>query len=127
MSEPQRASISRPPVHRITLTQLAVLIPSVVALWLAWPAPAKALLAGVMIEVLGRAYFAFYAFRFIGAQQTRQMIKAFRRGELGKFVLVAVLFGCVFAADRSLQPLMVFVGYFVSWLLGTLLGMRMLK
>lgn len=127
MSEPQRASIPRPPIHRITLTQLAVLMPSVVVLWLVWPATAKAVLAGAMIEILGRAYFGFYAFRFIGAQQSRQMMRAFRQGELGKFVLVAVLFGGIFAADKSLQPLMVFAGYFAAWLLGTFASMRLLR
>jgi len=42
-------------------------------------------------------------------------------------MLVALLFGGVFAADRSLHPLAVFAGYLAEWLLGTLLGMRLLK
>lgn len=127
VSEPQRASITRPPIYRITLVQLAVLVPSVVVLWLFWPALAIAVLAGAVIEILARAYFGFYAFRFIGAQQMRQVMRSFRRGELGKFMLVAVLFGGLFAADRNLHPLAVFVGYFGAWLLGTLLSMRLLK
>ena len=127
MSEPKCASIPRPPIYRITVAQLVVMIPPVAALWLAWPALAKAVLAGAMIEILARAYFGFYAFRFIGAQQMRQVMRSFRRGELGKFMLVAVLFGGLFAADKSLHPLAVFAGYFTAWLLGTLLSMRLLK
>ncbi|HQQ73539.1 MAG TPA: hypothetical protein PK031_00135, partial [Pseudomonadales bacterium] len=61
------------------------------------------------------------------ARQIRQVMRSLRRGELGKFMLVAVLFGGLFAADKSLQPLIVFAGYFAAWLLGTLLSMRLLK
>ena len=127
VSELPRTSIPRPPVHRITIVQLAVLTPVVVFLWMAWPVVAKAMLAGAVIEILARAYFNFYAFRFIGAQHTRQIMRSFRQGELGKFMLVAVLFGGLFAADKSLHPLVVFVGYFAAWLLGTFLSMRLLR
>lgn len=127
MSEPQRASITRPPIYRITLAQLVVLLPSVVVLWLFWPAWAIAMLAGAVIEILARAYFGFYAFRFTGAQQMHQVMRSLRRGELGKFMLVAVLFGGLFAVGKNLHPLAVFTGYFGAWLLGTLLSMRLLK
>ncbi len=127
MSEPKCASIPRPPVYRITVAQLVVLTPPVAALWLAWPALAKAVLAGAIIEILARAYFGFYAFRFIGALQVRQVMRSFRRGELGKFMLVAVLFGALFAADKNLHPLAIFTGYFAAWLLGTVLSMRLLR
>lgn len=127
VSEPARASIPRPPVYRITLAQLAVFLPLAAVAWFVRPMWAKAFLAGAVIEILARAYFGFYAFRFIGARQIRQVMRSFRRGELGKFMLVAVLFGGLFAADKSLQPLIVFAGYFAAWLLGTLLSMRLLK
>ncbi len=127
MGESQRASIPRPPIYRITLVQLATFVPLVLALWFAWPVLAKAVLAGAIIEMLGRAYFGFYAFRCIGARQMRQVMQSFRRGELGKFMLVAILFGGLFAADKNLHPIAVFTGYFAAWLLGTVLSMRMLK
>lgn len=127
VSEPQRASIPRPPIYRITLVQLVVLVPSVLALRLFWPAWAISVLAGAMIEILARAYFGFYAFRFIGAQHMRQVMRSFRRGELGKFMLVAVLFGSLFAVGKDLHPLAVFTGYFAAWLLGVILSMRLLK
>lgn len=127
MSEPQRASIPRPPVYRITLVQLAVLIPSVLVLWLLKPMWAKAALAGAMIEILARAYFGFYVFRYIGARQMRLVVRSLRRAELGKFLLVAVLFGGLFAANKGLQPLPVFAGYLTAWLLGVVLSVRMLR
>jgi ATP synthase protein I len=88
---------------------------------------AEAALAGAMIELLGRAYFAFFAFRFTGALQMQHVVNAFRRGELGKFMLVVILFGALFSLKPGLSPVAVFVGYIASWLLGTLLGMRLLK
>ena len=127
MGDQPRASIVRPPVHRITGGQLLVLAPLLVVLvWLA-PVWGLSAAAGVMIEVSGRAYFAFYAFRFAGARQMRDVMRSFRRGELGKFMLVTLLFGAVFALWREAQPVAVFVGYFLAWLLGTVLGMRWLK
>ncbi|HQQ63398.1 MAG TPA: ATP synthase subunit I [Pseudomonadales bacterium] len=127
MSERQRTTIPRPPVHRIAIVQLLVAIIAFCALWFFMPAIAVAVLAGAMIELLGRAYFAFFAFRFAGAQQMRLVVNAFRRGESGKFVLVVVLFGALFSLKPGLSPVAVFVGYLASWLLGTLLGMRLVK
>ena len=127
MSELQRASIPRPPVYRITLVQLVVLVPPVLVLWFFKPMWAKAVLAGAMIEILARAYFGFYAFRYMGAQQMRLVVRSLRRGELGKFLLVAVLFGGLFVANKGLQPLPVFAGYLTAWLLGVVLSMRMLR
>lgn len=127
MSERQRPTIAKPPVHRIAVAQLIALMPPLGVLWLFQPLQAKAAMAGVMIELSARAYFAFYAFRFTGAQQMRQVVRSFRRGELGKFMLVVVLFGALFALNKAIPPIAVFTGYFISWLLGTLLSMRMLR
>lgn len=127
MSERQRTTIFRPPVHRIAIVQLLAAIAVFCGLWLVKPLFAEAALAGAMIELLGRAYFAFFAFRFAGAQQMRLVVNAFRRGELGKFVLAAVLFGALFSLKPDVPPVAVFVGYIASWLLGTWLGMRLLK
>ena len=127
MSERHRTSIPRPPIYRITLVQLGVLLPPVVALWFVWPSLAKAVFAGAVIEIVARAYFGFYAFRFIGARHMRQVMRSFRRGELGKFVLVAVLFGVLFAANKNFNPIAVFVGYLAAWLLGAWSSMRLLS
>lgn len=127
MGEQLRASIPRPPVYRITLVQLLVLAPILAVVALCWPGLARAALAGALIEILARAYFGFYAFRYIGARQMRQIVRSFRRGELGKFMLVAVLFGGLFAIDSSLQPLAVFAGYMAASLLGVVSSVRLLR
>lgn len=127
MSEQQRAGIPRPPIYRITLAQIVALLLAVLLVWLVWPAYAGAMLAGGAIEITARAYFSFYAFRYMGAGQIRQVVRSFRRGELGKFMLVAVLFGGIFMLDLELAPVAVFAGYLWAWLSGTLLGMRLLR
>jgi ATP synthase protein I len=127
MGELRHASIPRPPIHRIILAQVIALVPPLLLLWWAWPRFASAFLAGAIIEVLGRAYFSFYAFRYVGARQMREVVRSFRRGEMGKFILVAVLFGLLFALFRHLPPVAVFAGYLLAWLFGTVLGMRLFR
>lgn len=127
MGEQSHASIPRPPVCRITLVQLFVIVPLLALAALFSPRLAVAALAGALIEILARAYFGFYAFRYTGARQMRQVVRSFRRGELGKFMLVAILFGAVFAIDSGLQPLAVFAGYMAASLLGVVLSMRLLR
>lgn len=124
----QRTSIPGPPIYRIALVQFAVLaLIAFVALVLVGTAWAISVFAGAMIEALPRLYFGYCAFRYRGARQIRQVAQSFRRGELGKFVLVAVMFGGLFVGYRSVVPEAVFAGYVVSWLLGMVLSARWLR
>jgi ATP synthase protein I len=127
MSMQHRVTIPRPPVYRIMISQLLVLAPVIGILWALWPSVVFAVLAGAMIEILARTYFGYYAFRYIGAQQMHQVVSSFKRGELGKFVIVAVLFGALFSLNKGQPPAAVFTGYLVSSLFGAILSMRLLK
>ena len=127
MNRPQHEGIPAPPIFRIALIQMAMLALVVAVVWLVWPGNVAAVFWGGMTEALPRLYFGLYAFRFRGASQIRQIAQSFRRGELGKFVLVAMMFGGLFALDRSIAPAAVFAGYAASWLLGTVLGARWLR
>jgi len=53
-------------------------------------------LTGGWIATIANAYFALQASRFSGAAASPRMIRAFYRGEAGKFVIVAVLFVAAF-------------------------------
>lgn len=127
VNKAQHTGIPRPPVYRITLVQTVVLAVVAALLWLAWPAGAFALFWGGMIEVLPRLYFGIYAFRFVGASQMRQVMASLRRGQIGKFILVVIMFSGLFAFDKSIAPAAVFLGYLVSWLLGMVLSARWLR
>lgn len=127
MSSEAAGTIKKPLMYRVTMAQLITLLPFVLGLYVVWPEKGLSALAGVLIEAAGRAYFGFYAFRYIGAQRVALVLSSFKRGELGKFVLVVVMFGCLFFGLPHVDPLMLFAGYLVSWLLGTVLSIRVLR
>ncbi len=119
------AELARPPVHRITLAQLATLLILCLAL-LAYDAViAWSLAAGGLIAIIPQAYFAHLAFRWRGAQSARAMARSSYAGEIGKFLLSVAGFAVVFATVRPIDGLSVFIGYLVmlaiqitgSWLL----------
>lgn len=106
-----KATIKSPPVARIALVQLMVLL--VVALAslpvdrvLCW-----SLLIGGVIQVGPQAYFTRQTFRYMGARQTPKIIRAIYRGEAGKLLLTVVLFGLTFSYVSPVSIPGVFLGY----------------
>lgn len=78
---------------------------------------AVAVLAGGWIATLGNLYFAVQAFRFSGARASRDMVRAFYRGEAGKFVIVMLLFIATFRlmeGVRETAPYL-FVAFFLVY------------
>ncbi len=121
------AEIARPPVHRITLVQLALLV-SLSLLLLAFDkVVAYSVLSGGLIAIVPQAYFAVLAFRWRGARSARAMAQSSYAGEVGKFLLSVAGFALVFAVLRPIDGAAVFVGYLAmlfiqitgSWLLLT--------
>ena len=121
------AEIARPPVHRITLVQLA-LISSLSLFLLAFDRVfAYSVLSGGLIAIVPQAYFAVLAFRWRGARFARAVAQSSYAGELGKFLLSIAGFALVFAVLRPIDGPAVFVGYLAmlfiqitgSWLLLT--------
>ncbi len=108
------AEIARPPVHRITLAQVAVLVPICLVIYqVSDEVRAYSVLCGGLIAVLPQAFFALRAFRFRGAQSARAMARSGYAGEVGKFLLAAAGFALVFAGIRPIDGLAVFTGYLV--------------
>ncbi len=119
------AEIARPPVHRITLAQLATLT-LLCLLMLAYDqVVAWSLAAGGLIAIVPQAYFARLAFRWRGAKSARAVARSSYAGEIGKFLLSIAGFAVVFATVRPISGLAVFAGYLAmlaiqiigSWLL----------
>lgn len=119
------AEIARPPVHRITLAQLIVLVPLCLLLLVSDKVWAYSVLSGGLIAIVPQAYFAALAFRWRGARSAQAIARSGYAGEVGKFLLSIAGFAVVFAAVRPIEGLAVFVGYLVmlaiqitgSWLL----------
>jgi ATP synthase protein I len=119
------AEIARPPVQRIALAQLAVLVPLSLILLTRDKVLAYSVLSGGLIAVIPQAYFAALAFRRRGARYATAIARAGYAGETGKYLLSAAGFAAVFAAVRPIDGPAVFTGYLVmlaiqltgSWLL----------
>ena len=119
------AEIERPPVHRITLTQLAILVPLCLLLLAYDKVCAYSVASGGLIAIIPQAYFAALAFRWRGARSARAIARSSYAGEVGKFLLSVAGFAVVFATVRPIDGLAVFVGYLAmlaiqitgSWLL----------
>ena len=119
------AEIARPPVHRITLAQLATLSLMCLLSMAYEPVIAWSLGAGGLVAIIPQAYFAHLAFRWRGAKSARAMARSSYAGEIGKFLLSVAGFAVVFATVRPIDGLSVFIGYLVmlaiqiigSWLL----------
>jgi ATP synthase protein I len=121
------AEIARPPVHRITLAQLALLLALCLCLLAFDTVAAYSALGGGLVAIVSQAYFAVLAFRWRGARSARAIARSSYSGELGKFALSAAGFALVFAVIRPINGPAVFVGYLAmllvhitgSWLLLT--------
>ena len=119
------AEIARPPVHRITLAQLALLVPLCLFLLATDKVVAYSVFAGGLIAIVPQAYFAVLAFRWHGARSATAIARSSYVGQAGKFLLSIAGFAVVFAALRPLDGPAVFAGYMVmlaiqiigSWLL----------
>ncbi|RLQ22032.1 ATP F0F1 synthase subunit I [Seongchinamella sediminis] len=121
------AEIARPPVHRITLAQLAILTLLCLPLLAYDQVLAWSLAAGGLIAIVPQAYFSRLAFRWRGATSARAVARSSYAGEIGKFLLSVAGFAVVFATVRPISGLAVFAGYLAmlaiqiigSWLLLT--------
>ena len=105
------AKIAQPPVHHITLAQLALLSSICAPLFAFDKVFAWSLGAGALIAIIPQAYFAHLAFRWQGAQSARAIARSSYAGENGKFLLSAAGFALVFATVRPLEGIAVFTGY----------------
>lgn len=119
------ADILRPPVHRITLAQLATLVLLCLILLASDKVRAYSVLSGGLIAILPQAYFAALAFRWRGARSARAIARSSYVGQVGKFLLSVAGFAAVFVALRPIDAPAVFAGYLLmlviqitgSWLL----------
>lgn len=120
------AKIPRPPVFKITLVQLAVLVAlCLLMLKIYNQTYAYSAASGGIIAIVAQAYFAALAFRWRGAVSARAIAKSSYTGEIGKYVLSVAGFAVVFSTVRPIDGLAVFAGYLAmlfiqiigSWLL----------
>jgi ATP synthase protein I len=107
------AEIKRPPIHRITVAQLAVLVLLCLIVLRYDAVSTYSILSGGLIAIVPQAYFAARVFRRVGAQSAQAIARASYSGEIGKFALTAAGFAVVFAAVTPIDGLAVFIGYLI--------------
>ena len=106
------AEIARPPVHRITVAQLALLAPTCcLLLAIDNRVIAYSVLGGGLVAIVPQAYFAVLAFRWRGARAARGIVRSGNVGEAGKYLLSVIGFALVFALLRPINSAAVFGGY----------------
>lgn len=105
------ASITRPPVYRVAAVQAGVLFPLCALVSLFNITAAYSALLGGLMCLIPNAYFASYAFRYMGARAARHIARAFYRGETGKFLLTIVGFALVFTLVKPLDLIALFLAY----------------
>jgi ATP synthase protein I len=121
------AEIARPPVHRITQAQVALLVLLSLGMLAIDKVVAYSVLSGGLIAIVPQAYFAVLAFRWRGARSASAIARSSYAGVAGKFLLSIAGFALVFAMVRPINGPAVFVGYLTmlvaqitgSWLLLT--------
>lgn len=108
-----KATIETPPVGQIALKQLAILVVAVVGLIPVDVIVAYSVLIGGVIQIGPQAYFTRLAFRYTGARQAPKILRTIHRGETGKLLLTAVLFGLAFKFVTPIKISAVFLSYVI--------------
>ena len=104
-------NIPRPPIYRIPLIQLAVLLPLVVAAWFYNAAISYSLFLGGLVHLIPNMYFAAQAFRYRGAKAMRQNLGAIAKGEALKFLMTAIGFALVFVFVSPINVIAMFCAF----------------
>lgn len=123
-----RVRLRPPPVHNITLTQLAVLLPSLaVVAWLFDRTSAVSFAAGAAVSILPQAWFAVLVFGFRQRRSLQRAARGAYAAHAGKFLLSAAGFALVFALLRPVSAPAVFAGFGIMWTLQTVGSARLLR
>lgn len=106
-----KATIVAPPVGRIAFVQLAILVVAALGLLPVDVTVAYSILIGGVIQIGPQAYFTRLAFRYVGARQAPNILRAIHKGETGKLLLTAVLFALAFSFIEPLHIPGLFLSY----------------
>ena len=120
-------SIPRPPIFRIPLTQLIVLLPISLATWWLDTTLAYSIFLGGLIHLIPNTFFAQRAFRVQGASARYATMWSFSLGQTIKFLLTLLGFGMVFLLVKPLNVVAVFLSYIAVALIGLIAATLVLK
>ncbi|MDR2213330.1 MAG: ATP synthase subunit I [Pseudomonadales bacterium] len=119
------SAIQKPPVNRIVLRQLLVLL----ILWalaqvFLETVVAYSILLGGMLSIVPGAYFAYKATRHRGARATERMVNSVYFAEVMKLALTGAGFALVFTQVKPLHPVGLFCGFILVHIVGLVMLVR---
>jgi ATP synthase protein I len=106
-------TISTPPLYKVALYQLLILLPFCGIVAGFDKILASSILVAGLIQIGPQAWFAHQAFKYTGARQVDKVVRAIYWGESGKVVLTAALFVTTFILGKQLDFLAVFSAFTV--------------
>jgi len=120
-------TISTPPIQRVALYQLLILLP-VCGIMSGFDVTlAGSIMVGGLIQIVPQAWYARQAFRYRGARQVNKIVRAMYWGESGKVILTAALFVTTFILWKQLNFLAVFCAFTVMIPVGWLITLKVLN
>ena len=120
-------TIPKPPMHRVALYQIIVLLPVSGLLMMVSQVIAYSVLIGGLIQIVPQAWFARQAFKYAGARQVHLVARAMYQGAAGKIVLTAAMFITTFILWKELNFLVVLSTFIVMIPLQWFITVRLLK
>lgn len=120
-------TIPKPPLRRLFLGQALTALLIFAVIFPVNRIQSYSFLLGCLVQLTGSLYFAWQAFKYSGARQTKSMVQSMYRGEAGKIVLSGALFAMVFTMVRPVSAAFVFVGYLVMQAMHLALAARLLR
>jgi len=113
------SGIQKPPVNRVMLLQLIILLVlAVLAQLILGTVVAYSVLLGGLLSLVPNAYFAYKVTRHAGARATDRMVRSAYIGEVMKLALTGAGFALVFTQVRPLHVVGLFCGFIVVHLVG---------
>jgi ATP synthase protein I len=120
-------TISTPPIQRVALYQLLILLPVCGIVSGFDVTLAGSIMVGGLIQIVPQAWYARQAFRYRGARQVNKIVRAMYWGESGKVILTAALFVTTFIVWKQLNFLAVFCAFTVMIPVGWLITLKVLN
>jgi len=103
VSKPHPLIDATPAVRQLQWQLALLVLVALVALVVDGRVAALSALAGAGIAVIGQAFFSYRAFSHAGATSAKHIVRAFYRGEAGKFMLTTSLLAAVLVGFRTAE------------------------
>ncbi|MEG3591760.1 MAG: ATP synthase subunit I [Pseudomonadota bacterium] len=104
------------PIKRIIYIQVIVIIAGVIAGFIHSTEAALSALLGGLAYLVPNLYFIQYMFVDSEMRNPQQELKAFYFAEIGKWLIAAIMFGCIFYFYKQVVPISLFSVYVATLL-----------